>query len=107
MRDAYTQQSLVVQNDSYSGTNQAPYGYFPDGRYGQQFGSIHVAICQNFTDTKGNVFSPNQAVAYDSIRRMALVARLSNGDTFFQELNFSSLKSGLYGPMLSTGACDG
>jgi len=104
MKDAYTLSNLVVLNDSYSGTNSAPYGNLPDGSWGQQFMSIGIAICQNFTDSKGNIFNPDLSGAYDSIRKMALFGKLSNGDTFFQELKFNSLKSGLYG---SIGACDG
>jgi len=96
MKDAYTQQNLLVLNDSYSGTNRAPYG--------NQFMSIGVAICNSFTDTKGNTFNPDTSGNYVNVRKMALFARLSNGDTFFQELNFSSLKGGTYG---AVGACDG
>jgi len=104
MKDSYMQQNLMVLNDSYSGTNQAPFGVLPDGSWGQQFGSIHIAICQSFTDSLGNTFNPDLSGGYDNIRKLSLVGRLSNGSTFSQQLNFQSLKSGLYG---SVGACDG
>jgi hypothetical protein len=68
--------------------------------------SIYADICGIFTDTKGNSFTPTQDVMNSALRsrRMALVAKLSNGDTFFQELNFNNLTSGVYG---GSGPCGG
>jgi type IV pilus assembly protein PilA len=104
MKDAYTQQSLVVLNDSSMATNSAPWAQLPNGNWGPQFGSIGAAMCIDVADTKGNTFSPDWGGGFGSMKRMALVARFSNGDTFLQVLNFSNLKSGLYG---SVGPCDG
>jgi type IV pilus assembly protein PilA len=104
MKDAYTQQSLVILNDSSSATYQAPWGQLPNGNWAPQFGSIGAAMCRDVTDTKGNTFNPDWGASYDNMKRMALVARLSNGDTFLQVLKFSNLKSGLYD---SVGPCNG
>ncbi|QWE25216.1 prepilin-type N-terminal cleavage/methylation domain-containing protein [Polynucleobacter sp. AP-Elch-400A-B2] len=110
MKDAYTQQNLVIQSDA---SNWPPMNtlysimYTPAGPAPANPMSIYTDLCGNFTDTRGNSFIPTDDDKYSNntgVRRMALVAKLSNGDTFFQELKFGSLASGPYG---SVGPCGG
>jgi len=107
MKDAYTQQNLVIQSDAANWPNNtATIAWGPSGPAPSNPMSIYADICGIFTDTKGNSFTPTQDVMNSALRsrRMALVAKLSNGDTFFQELNFNNLTSGVYG---GSGPCGG
>jgi len=110
MKDAYSQQNLVIQSDASNWPNNtAMITYTAAGPAPANPMSIYTDICGNFTDTKGNNFIPTDNDKYSNnagVRRMALVAKLSNGDTFFQELKFGSLASGPYYSG-SVGPCGG
>jgi prepilin-type N-terminal cleavage/methylation domain-containing protein len=87
MKDPSLQQDLVVKNDS-------PYFNEDWGVPSPPESSVFIIICNSFTDSSGKNFNPDESIYNSDANRMAIGARLSNGETFFNELNFKKLKVG-------------
>jgi hypothetical protein len=92
MKDPYTEQNLIILNDSDSSAYVAPldYSQYP---FRRQFQSIGLLLCQ--ADPDNNQFSPDLSGPNYSTKHFAIKATLSSGETIFQTLDFVHLISAI------------